>query len=109
MLARARFEAKDYADALADYQRALDLKGADPAVVAFQIAKCHALLGNKDEAFRWLKIAIDGGYRYLEDARRDDAFAALRTEREGLTGPSAFGVDSWQPAAGDGQFVALRV
>jgi len=82
MLARSRLETGDYATAAADYARALELDAGDPAVLAYMIAKCNALLGNSGEALRWLRASLEKGYRYLEEARRDTAFQALHGDRE---------------------------
>ena len=81
MLARARFEMGDYAAAAGDYQAALDLKAADPATLSYRIAQCYALQKNAGLALRWLKAAVDLGYRRLEEARADPAFGWLREDR----------------------------
>jgi hypothetical protein len=80
-LARARFELGAYAAAAGDYRAALDLDAADPATLSYMVAKCYALQKTADLALRWLKAAIDLGYRRLEEARADPAFAWLREDR----------------------------
>jgi hypothetical protein len=82
MLARARFNNAEYAAAASDYKIALDLNAGDPATLNYMIAKCYALQKNADFAIHWLKAAITLGYRNLEDARADEAFALLRHNPE---------------------------
>jgi tetratricopeptide (TPR) repeat protein len=82
MLAQARFSHADYAAAASDYKIALDLNAGDPATLNYMIAKCYALQKNADLAMHWLKAAITLGYRNLEEARADEAFALLRDNPE---------------------------
>ena len=81
-LARAHYYGGDFAEAAADYEAAFGLKAADPAVLAFGVAKCDARLGRTDGAKHWLSVAVGLGLRRLQDARTDDDFAALRGDPE---------------------------
>jgi hypothetical protein len=79
-LARARYLTDDIAGAEADYKIAFDLKAEDPAILAAGIAKCDAQLKRPEDAIQWLQKAVALGYRRVEDARTDDAFAAIRSD-----------------------------
>jgi hypothetical protein len=48
----------------------------------YAIARCYALQKNADKALFWLKASIALGYRNLQDARADQAFAMLRERTE---------------------------
>lgn len=98
MLADARLANGDYARAAGDYARALELGTEDPALLNYQIAKCHALGGEKPAALAALKQAMALGYRDLETARSDPAFAALRGDPDyrallGIVDPTAMSRD----------------
>src|SRR5215472_11111407 len=77
MLANARLGAHDYAGAASDFETARDLGAGDPAILAYEIARCDVLRGDLADAMTWLRTAIALGYRFLEDARADNAFAPL--------------------------------
>jgi tetratricopeptide (TPR) repeat protein len=79
-LADARYQLGEYAAAIAAFERALMLGDGFPAETAYRIACCHAQLGASDEALAWLDRALATGYRDLERARTDRAFAALREQ-----------------------------
>src|SRR5215467_2013382 len=53
MLARARFETGDHSGAEIEYHKARALGAADPADVAFRIAKCSILQGKTAAALNW--------------------------------------------------------
>ena len=102
MLARAEFSAGDYTASLADYRKARDLNAFDIPAIDYKIAKIYALQKKNDLAMQWLKSSIAGGYRLLEDARSDAAFAAFRENAEyrlllGLVDPSSMSrEDGWR-------------
>jgi hypothetical protein len=98
MLARARFALKDYAAAAGDYQAALALDAADRASLSYRIAQCFALQQDAGQALHWLEAAMALGYRELEAARTDPAFAWLRGRRQvsallGIVDPSKMSRD----------------
>ena len=108
-LARAHYYGGDFKQAATDYETAFGLKAADPAVLAFGVAKCDARLGRLAEAKTWLRTAVDLGLRRLEDARSDDDFASLREDPDyrrlvGLAGAAPLSRDEgWR---GDLRFLA---
>jgi tetratricopeptide (TPR) repeat protein len=79
-LARARYETKDYKKAIVASEKALELRAGFPWIAAYRIARCHALLGDKEEALTWLEKSFALGFRSLEDARKEGAFKSLHAE-----------------------------
>ncbi len=85
-LAQARFESRDYAGALAAYEKVRDLGVWDqretvfPSEVWYGIACCHARRGDADEALRALGRAVELGLRDLERASRDEHPASLHAD-----------------------------
>jgi tetratricopeptide (TPR) repeat protein len=89
-LARAQHRGEQFRPALASYQKALELGADTPADTAYQVARCHARLGEKEAALDWLKRALDLGYPNLATVRVDEQFEALHAlprfrELAGLT------------------------
>ncbi len=79
-LAEARYRARDYRGAIEAYAEALALRAGYPAEAAYGIARCHALLGERDAAYANLERALNLGYRSLASAASDDDFGSLREE-----------------------------
>jgi tetratricopeptide (TPR) repeat protein len=79
-LARARYFAKEYKKAMAAYEKALELRAGFPWVAAYRIACCHARLGDKEQALRWMEKSFALGFRNLEDARDEDDLKSLHGE-----------------------------
>lgn len=79
-LASARYHNKDYRKAIAAYEKVLDLRQGFPSSAAYNIASCYALLGEKEQALKWLEKAFDMGYRYLEDAQTDGDLESLHED-----------------------------
>jgi tetratricopeptide (TPR) repeat protein len=89
-LAEARHRAGDHIGAIEAFRHAFELRDGFPAETAFEISRCHALLGQPDEAFGWLRRAWDMGFRHVDRAREDENLASLRDDprfRE-LVGPT---------------------
>ncbi len=79
-LADALYGAKAYPKAIACYEKSGAL-GADYRFVApYNIACCYALMGEKEQALRSLKQSFDAGYRFLDQAAKDDDLKSLRTD-----------------------------
>lgn len=76
--ANALFAAKEYKRAIAAYQKWNELGASYPWDAPYQIARCHALIGDKESALKWLEQALDLGYRNLRQAQTDESFAPLR-------------------------------
>src|SRR5262249_36115024 len=79
-LGRARYEAKDYRRAILALAKARELREGYPANSAYDIACCHALLGEKEPALEWLRKALDLGFRRLRHIREDDDLKSLRDD-----------------------------
>jgi tetratricopeptide (TPR) repeat protein len=79
-LARARYEAKEYRKAIPAYEKAIELGYAYPWASAYNIACCHALLGDKARALKCLDTAFAMGYRSLDEARADDDLKSLHAD-----------------------------
>lgn len=77
-LGTARYETKDFAGAITAFRRALALGDGYPAEAIYHIARCHAAGGEGAAALDRLEESLAMGYRDLERARTDRAFAGLR-------------------------------
>jgi tetratricopeptide (TPR) repeat protein len=76
----ARQENKDYHKAIAAFGKSLELRYGYPFGSAYRIARCHALLGEKEQALEWLQKALDLGLRNLQLLRDQEDFRALRDD-----------------------------
>ena len=79
-LGLARYSAQDYARAIQAYEKALELRAGYPADNAYNIACCYALMGDKEQAQRWLERAFAMGFRNLRLAQTDDDLKSLRDD-----------------------------
>jgi tetratricopeptide (TPR) repeat protein len=77
-LAHALFNERRHREAIAAYERALQLGAGEPATGAWQIARAYALEGNRKQALRWLGHAVAAGFDGREAIRREPAFEAYR-------------------------------
>jgi tetratricopeptide (TPR) repeat protein len=84
-LAEACFESGDCAAALTAYEKALDFgvchrhqlrDTAFAGALEYRLARCHARLGDAEQAFTELKRAVDAGLRDLDQVRADDCWQA---------------------------------
>jgi tetratricopeptide (TPR) repeat protein len=83
-LAEACFESGDYTAAAAAYVEALRLGVWDryqlretaflPGALEYRLARCHARLGNAEQAIAGLERAMDAGLRDLDRVRADDCW-----------------------------------
>ncbi len=78
-LAEARYRGHDYRQAIPAYEKALRLGVGYPASRIRDLARCYALLGEKEQALNLLEQALSLGYRRLELIKNDPAFQALRS------------------------------
>src|SRR5262249_14829527 len=62
------------------YEQSLRLGFALPSSRVRDIARCHAMLGEKDAALTALERAFALGYRRIDLIRNDPAFESLRAE-----------------------------
>ncbi len=114
-LAEARFASGDYAGALTAYERAeslgvwpvrgpdpVPLKSIFPGEVAYQMACCHAMVGDTERALTALATAARQHLRGLDRALADPHLAALRDDprlRDLVGVPDTEGlsrVDGWR-------------
>lgn len=79
-LGGAQHNAADFPAAIAAYYEALDLGAGQPFDTAYQIARCHALNGQLDEALEWVERAFEMGHRDVHLAQRDECFEALHQD-----------------------------
>jgi tetratricopeptide (TPR) repeat protein len=77
-LGRAYHDAKNYEKSISAYKRALELRAGYPWASAYDIACCHALLGQEEQALEWLAKSLQMGFRNLEKIRTDDDLKVLR-------------------------------
>jgi tetratricopeptide (TPR) repeat protein len=75
-LARARKQARDYRKAIAAYTQAVEL-GYQTPFMAADIARCHAMLGDKEHALEWLDRALALRFADLELLQTDPELASL--------------------------------
>jgi tetratricopeptide (TPR) repeat protein len=80
-LARAHYEAKDYRKAIGAYEKAIELGNGYPWASAYDIACCHALLGDKAQAMKWLEKSFAMGCRNLKDAQTDTDLNSLHGDQ----------------------------
>ena len=76
-LADAFYQSKDYRKSISAYEKAVELRAGFPSNAAYNIACCYALLGEKENALRWLEKSFAMGFRDLEQARIDSDLQSL--------------------------------
>jgi tetratricopeptide (TPR) repeat protein len=79
-LASAHYRAKDYRQAIPAYQKVIALGSVFPSSAAYQVARCHAVLGETDAALKWLEQAFEMGFRDLQAAQTDADWETLRDD-----------------------------
>jgi len=80
-LAEADSRSGDFGKAIPAFEKVLALGGyCFPSETAYNIARSHARLGNKEKAIQWLQDAFARGYRDLDHARNDSAFQMLKDD-----------------------------
>jgi len=78
-LAEAHYNAWDYRGAIGAYEQAwsLGVHGLRPNI-PYEIARCHARLGESAKALEWLDKAMKLGYRDLQNAQRDPDLQSVK-------------------------------
>jgi putative intracellular protease/amidase len=66
-------------EALAAHQKAAEFP-ATKVKGTYNVACVHAMKGNKDEAFEWLRRAVDAGFKEADHLRQDEDLASLRDD-----------------------------
>lgn len=80
LLARSRYENKEYRKAIPAFEKAFELRSGFPCNQAYGLARCYALLGEKEQSLKWLEKAFELGYRRLDLAQNDGALELLRSD-----------------------------
>jgi tetratricopeptide (TPR) repeat protein len=78
--ANAAYESKDYRKAIAAYEKAMALGAGFPSNAAYNIACCYALLGEKEQALKWLDKSFDMGFRNLAHSQTDSDLQSLHDD-----------------------------
>ena len=73
-----KHDAGDYAGAVQAFDKAAELQYTAPIQLPLRLARAHARLGNRDDAFRNLELAITRGYGQTEQLNAQDDFLPLR-------------------------------
>lgn len=79
-LAVAQYNAKNYKQAIPAFEKLLDLGGDVPSSTLYNIAACYALLGDKEQALKWLEKSFNEGFPNIERAQQDVNFKALKND-----------------------------
>lgn len=80
-LAYSYWQIRDYKNAIAAYEKVLELKEGFPSDAAYNIACGYALLGEKEKAINWLEKAFKLGFRNLGRAQTDEDLLSLRSDK----------------------------
>ncbi len=75
----AAYDAKDYAAAATHYLAAIE-KGAAGATTPYNLACCYALTARPDDAFRYLQLAIERGWRDADHLENDADFKSIHAD-----------------------------
>src|SRR6185295_15134101 len=78
-LAKARYETRDYRGAIPAFEKAFELGSDFPCRQAYNVARCYGMLGEKEQAMKWVEKAFALGYRRLDVARNDPALSLLHS------------------------------
>ena len=79
-LALTRLRAKDYRKAITAYEKMIELGVEYSFNAAYSIARCYALMGEKETALRWIERSLDMGLRNLKGLQDEQDFASLRDD-----------------------------
>lgn len=79
-LGQARFNAQDYRGVIPAFEKVIALGWGLPPERAYDIARCYALLGDKESALEWLDKAFQMGFRRIDNASKAAEFQSLHTD-----------------------------
>lgn len=79
-LANSLYEAKQYRKAITAYEKWNELGASYPWDSTYSIACLYSLLGEKENALKWLEKALNLGYRDLKQAQTDTDFESIRSD-----------------------------
>jgi tetratricopeptide (TPR) repeat protein len=77
---RALVAANRHREAIAAFQRAIQLQKGRSEESAWLIARSYAQLGNRKQAFRWVEHAIELGFSDRDSIRKAPEFAKFRDD-----------------------------
>jgi len=81
LLGRAYFATGDWTRARRVYERVFELRQGTVSSAAYSIAVCSARLGDNAGAMAWLERAVATSLRSMDDARSEEAFKPLRSDK----------------------------
>ena len=79
-LGNAYYSGKNYANAIKAYEKVLEIGGTPSSYAAYNIACNYALLGEKEQALKWLEKALDSGFPDLMHVQSDTDLQGLRSD-----------------------------
>jgi tetratricopeptide (TPR) repeat protein len=88
-LGDALFAARRHREAIAAFERALQLGASEQADGAWRIARSYARSGDRKQAIRWLGRAVELGYDAREAVRQEPSFSAWSRARSTRSYPVA--------------------
>lgn len=96
-LGDALFTAQRHREAIAAFERALQLGADEQAEGAWRIARSYARSGNRKQALRWLERAVELGFDAREAIRCEPLLSAWSNPRSNRT-HSRTGAAGFEPA-----------
>lgn len=88
-LGDALFNAQRHREAIAAFERALQLGAGEQADGAWRIARAYARSGNRKQALRWLARAVELGFDAREAISREPLLSAWSKARSTRSYPGA--------------------
>src|SRR5215210_5043312 len=79
-LASVYYNAKDYRKSIPAYEKQIELGYGSKASAAYNIACDYALLGEKEQALKWLEKAFEMRFLSLQNAQTDTDLESIRNE-----------------------------
>jgi hypothetical protein len=79
-LGHALFNARRHREAIAAFERAMQLGAGQPELGAWQISRAYAHRGNRKQALRWLAHAVELGFDGRRALREEPLFEQYRSD-----------------------------
>src|SRR5215210_2667965 len=79
-IASAYYNAKEYRKSIPAYEKQIELGYGSTANAAYNIACDYALLGEKEQALKWLEKAFEMRFLSLQNAQTDTDLESIRNE-----------------------------
>ncbi|HEY0460371.1 MAG TPA: tetratricopeptide repeat protein [Pyrinomonadaceae bacterium] len=77
-LGNAHYNGKNYAGAIKAYDKVLEIGGTPSSSAAYNIACNYALMGEKEQALKWLEKSLEMGFPDLAHVQSDTDLRSLR-------------------------------